>query len=238
MFLPRARQLVESTLLDHLLQAPLRFAVQPIEALDRDRRPRYEWFYRPGLRGVSTQQVFDRLGDEPEAWRLEGRIVERGMAWAGATGRLVSLNVSPAAISRPRFRHLLRDLLGPRPGVHWWEVTESWPPVDPVEGRRTLDLLRDAGQVIAFDDASSRQRLDEWVAALGLPDVVKVDQSVIQRRPGDVPALVDAIRELGAMAVVEGVETHASLLLARGSGAEFWQGYYLATPQYVIEQKS
>ncbi|MEM9300462.1 MAG: EAL domain-containing protein [Pseudomonadota bacterium] len=239
MFLTNRQPALQPSLLETLMHDRLRFAIQPIEPFGAPNLCRFEWFFRPQVRGMTTQQVFDELGDDEDSWALEARIVEHGLRWSAEKRCPVSLNLSPGAISVAACRHRLRELISRHCGrapQAWWEITESWPLADPVEGRRTLELLRDAGQLIAFDDVASTSRLRDWVGSLGDPDVVKVDQSVVQRRPEALAELVDAIHGYGAMAVIEGVETYAGYLEARRSGASHWQGYYLATPEYVVDE--
>jgi EAL domain-containing protein (putative c-di-GMP-specific phosphodiesterase class I) len=239
MLFANLQTVVQPSLLEGLLQQRMRFAVQPIEPFASPNLSRFEWFFRPQIRGLTTQQVFDRLGDDPDGWMLELQIVERGLRWSADRRSPVSLNLSPSAVSNRRCRQGLRELLvqyGSECPRAWWEITESWPMINPVEGRRTVDLLRAAGQLVAFDDVASRSRLSEWVSALGRPDVVKIDQSVIQRRPGALAEIVDAIHDIEAVAVVEGVESFAAYLEARRCGASHWQGYYLATPEYVLDE--
>lgn len=98
-----------------------------------------------------------------------------------------------------------------------------------------VDAYRERGYRVAIDDFGSRHSNFDRLWSL-TPDVVKLDKTLIHQaisnpRAGKIlPRLVDIIHDLGASVVCEGIETEEQLHLARASGADLVQGYFLARP--------
>ena len=98
-----------------------------------------------------------------------------------------------------------------------------------------IDNYRDRGYRIAIDRFGSTQsHIDRlWKFA---PDFVKLDLQLIQKAVQNIrirkilPGLIKMIQDLGAQAVITGIETQAQLDIAIESGATLVQGYFLAKP--------
>lgn len=97
-----------------------------------------------------------------------------------------------------------------------------------------LRALRDAGGVLHMDDyigdAGDLERLDS-----GLFDCVKIDRSFMEmaRSAGTHDALsrvVSDLRPYGAKVLLEGLETHDDLALAREAGLTLYQGWAFHKP--------
>lgn len=94
---------------------------------------------------------------------------------------------------------------------------------------------RDRGYHIAVDDFGSRHsNLDRlWKLS---PDYVKLDLSIIHEAEHNpkvrrmLPKLIEIIQELGARAVVEGIENEIQHKIALDSGGTLLQGYFLGRP--------
>lgn len=94
---------------------------------------------------------------------------------------------------------------------------------------------RDRGYHIAVDDFGSRHsNLDRlWKLS---PDYVKLDLSIIHEAEHSpkvrrmLPKLIEIIQELGARAVVEGIENELQHKIALDSGGTLLQGYFLGRP--------
>jgi EAL domain-containing protein (putative c-di-GMP-specific phosphodiesterase class I) len=91
------------------------------------------------------------------------------------------------------------------------------------------------GVKVAVDDFgsgySSIAYLD-WIPA----DVVKLDRRFLlgdldTRRLSLLTATVGLVRSVGALALVEGVETQEQLEIVRAAGADLAQGYFFGRPQ-------
>jgi len=99
---------------------------------------------------------------------------------------------------------------------------------------------RDRGYHIAIDNFGSKHsNLDRlWKLA---PDYVKLDLSIIHEAENNpkvrrmLPKLIEIIHELGARAVVEGIENEAQYKVALDAGATLLQGYLLGKPAAASE---
>lgn len=113
---------------------------------------------------------------------------------------------------------------------------------------------RNLGYKIAVDDfgavhsgieriANSQRRYDSLVSNAELdrvvalrPDIVKLDSSVIHAAEHTASAtavidgLVNIVHQSGAQVVIEGIENASQLAIARATGADLLQGYYLGYP--------
>ena len=94
---------------------------------------------------------------------------------------------------------------------------------------------RERGYKVAIEHFGSRRtRLDRlWKLHL---DYVKLDVSIIQQAESEprlqqaLAGLIKTIRDVGAEAVITGIETQGQLEIAIASGAHLLQGYLLGKP--------
>lgn len=99
---------------------------------------------------------------------------------------------------------------------------------------------RDRGYHIAVDNFGSRHsNLDRlWKLS---PDYVKLDRSIIHEAEHNakvrrmLPKLIETIQELGARAVVEGIENEIQHKIALDAGGTLLQGYLLGRPAAASE---
>jgi len=88
-----------------------------------------------------------------------------------------------------------------------------------------------------YDNLISDTELDRVLALR--PDIVKLDSSVIQAAEHTASAaavihgLVNIVHQAGAQVVIEGIETDRQLAIARATGADLLQGYYLGYPHFA-----
>lgn len=98
-----------------------------------------------------------------------------------------------------------------------------------------VNNYRERGYKIAIDHFGSRHSHIERLWKFS-PDFVKFDLSLIQQAETDarvqaaLPALVQLIHDIGAKAIVTGIETQYQLNLGIASGATLLQGYFLGKP--------
>lgn len=115
------------------------------------------------------------------------------------------------------------------------EITETAAVTGYNELRGRLESLREQGVRVAIDDAGAGFASLHHIVELR-PDIVKVDQSLIQGMASDrsrlsaVRAFVALAEDLGAATVAEGVETPADLDAARELGMTCAQGFLLGRP--------
>lgn len=115
------------------------------------------------------------------------------------------------------------------------EVTERALAARPAELLDTSRRLRAAGWRLALDDVGAD---DMSLAFLSLlePDVIKLDLSLVQRRPGpkvaEIMNAVNACAErTGAVVLAEGIEDEAHLSIALALGARLDQGWLFGRPE-------
>jgi EAL domain-containing protein (putative c-di-GMP-specific phosphodiesterase class I) len=98
-----------------------------------------------------------------------------------------------------------------------------------------INNYRDRGYRIAIDRFGSNQSHIDRLWKL-TPDFVKLDLNLIQQAETDkrvrsaLPGLIKIIKDLGAIPIVNGIETQAQLDIALESGSSLFQGYFLAKP--------
>jgi len=148
-------------------------------------------------------------------------------------GAYLTVNVSPCAITAPRFlAAVLGTGMGPRIVV---EVTEHAPIDDYGAVTAAMDRLRAHGVRLAVDDAGAGFASLRHIVRLA-PDVIKIDGALIREVDVDrtqralTSALITFARETGATIVAEGIETDDQIAALRELGVTYGQGYRLGRP--------
>lgn len=101
-----------------------------------------------------------------------------------------------------------------------------------------VNNYRSLGYRIAVDNFGAEHSSLEHVLKLN-PDIVKLDGALIQTTERSRSAitsfnrLVERFHSAGIQVTVEGIETATQLEIARKSGADLLQGYYLANPEFA-----
>ena len=122
--------------------------------------------------------------------------------------------------------------------IHF-EITERMALEKVPDTRSRIERLRKHGYRIAVDDLGEGYSGLNSFAALE-PDAVKLDMSLIRgidRAPTKrrmVQTLASLCQELGTPLVAEGVETQAELDSLIELGADWFQGFYFAHPDYPL----
>ncbi|MET7652754.1 GGDEF domain-containing protein [Streptomyces sp. NPDC005486] len=203
----------------------LRFAFQPVVNLTTGGVVGLEILARPEAGDILAQARRD-----PE---LDGRLAVSAVRAAGRVETLLPLHVNV-------FAGTLADL-GGLTALHGavreagrlpWEVTlDVVPPythVPQLALLEALSALRGQGFRVSADgvgDGDAPLRLLVDIA----PDLVKLDASLLGR-PAAVRAMRTLCDELGALLVVEGVETELQCAAAVSAGAQLAQGTLFAPP--------
>jgi EAL domain-containing protein (putative c-di-GMP-specific phosphodiesterase class I) len=108
--------------------------------------------------------------------------------------------------------------------------------------REAIDNYRDRGYRIAIDDFGVKQYNLERLWQLS-PDFVKLELSVIREAETNqkvrrvLPKLIEIIQELGAQAIIEGIENETRYNIALDAGATLLQGHHLGQPASAREWK-
>lgn len=174
--------------------------------------------------------AFDRLCRVLHVLNFTGQVAPPGELW---------LNVSADHLINVRGEHgrvfeSLLNLCGLTPADVVLEILESRID-DQAHLTRAVTSYRQRGYRVALDDFGARHSNFDRLWLLE-PDIVKLDRAMIvqgvenARARRILPRLIGIIHELGAVAVCEGIETAEQLALARESGADLVQGYFLSRP--------
>ena len=95
--------------------------------------------------------------------------------------------------------------------------------------------IRDRGFLIVLDDVGVGHSNLDRISSIR-PHVLKVDRGLIQdihvdyHKRGTLKGLIDLARKIGALVVVEGVESEEQAIVSLELGADLLQGYFLGRP--------
>ena len=154
--------------------------------------------------------------------------------------RWLFLNVDAMTLSDPVQAQRLGELIiagGLPPQTVVLEVLEQAIELDErlLEG---ISLLKDMGCLLAIDDFGVGHSNIDRVCGLE-PNFVKFDRQLLrsavtqQRTRTLLSRLVRLMHEIGALVVVEGVESETDVVVALDSGCDLVQGFYVARPAAV-----
>jgi EAL domain-containing protein (putative c-di-GMP-specific phosphodiesterase class I) len=160
-----------------------------------------------------------------------------GLAQSGAH---LSINFMPNAVYEPRACIRLTLATAMRTGFPLDRLIFEFTENEPLDTQHVLEILRTyraMGFKTAIDDFGA------GYAGLNLlakyqPDIVKLDMDLIRDIDRDrakrtiVSHLLAMLKDLGATAVCEGVETNAELAALRDLGVDLVQGYAIARPRF------
>jgi EAL domain-containing protein (putative c-di-GMP-specific phosphodiesterase class I) len=108
---------------------------------------------------------------------------------------------------------------------------ENLPPLREVAA--TVERIRAYGAMVAVDDLGTGSAAITHILDLE-PDVVKLDRSLVQvdevSACGIIQSLTACAHSVGALVVVEGIETSTQFEMARDAGADMGQGWYIGRP--------
>lgn len=222
------------------LPGTLRTVYQPIVDLQRATVAGYE--------ALTRFELAPRLG--PDRWfalaheaglgaRLEAAALRSALAGRAALppNCFLTLNVIPDSLLADEVLDLLSGIADLRGIVI--ELTEQ-APVDDYDALSTaLAPLREAGAMVAVDDAGAGFASLTHITRLR-PELVKIDREHVAGIDAD-PAKVAAVQALGEFAsrldgwiVAEGVETRAELDVLVDLGVPLAQGWFLGRPSPAL----
>ena len=230
----------ESALEAALAPGGVRSVFQPIVELDTGRVVAYEALAR------GPQGPLERPDLLFAAARAAGRLAEldelcRAAAFRGAVEQgllaplTVFVNVEPEVLDSAPLDDLLAIAEGaPRNLRIVMEITERALAARPAELLRTVERVRSLGWGVAVDDVGADSMSLAFLPLLS-PDVIKLDLSLVQNRPG--PAIAEIMNAVnahaertGALVLAEGIETEEHLATARALGATLGQGWLFGRP--------
>ena len=145
------------------------------------------------------------------------------------------VNVEPEVLDSAPLEDLLEIAAGVDGALRVvLEITERALAARPAELLRTVERVRELGWGVALDDVGA-EALSLAFMPLLRPDVVKLDLTLVQQRPGPAVAqimnAVNAYAERsGALVLAEGIENAEHLAVARALGARLGQGWLFGRP--------
>ena len=174
-------------------------------------------------------------------WRCACEILQR---WAKEGRELfLSVNISPKDfyfIDVVETITSLADEYGIEHGKLRIEITETVMMNDAEKRMHILDAFRKLGFIVEMDDFGSGYSSLNMLKDMPV-DVLKIDMKFLEKT-GDtqkakiiVKNILNLTRELGIIALTEGVETSKQYHFLSGMGCKLFQGYYFAKPMPVKE---
>jgi EAL domain-containing protein (putative c-di-GMP-specific phosphodiesterase class I) len=237
--IPDARSAPLARGLELVLSRPekLTLAFQPIVDLAHGVLAGYECLARFAVEPFAPpDQWFAAALELGMAESLEAVVVERALASRRhlPANCFLTVNLGPNSASSARVRQAFArggDLSG-----LVVEITEQSPVDDYDELRAALSGFRDAGALVAVDDAGAGFASLRHVTALR-PDFVKIDRALVSNLDQD-PANAAIVEMMGVLSgrldawiIAEGVEREAELQRLIELGVPLAQGFGLARPE-------
>ncbi|MFJ4045709.1 EAL domain-containing protein [Microbacterium sp. NPDC089987] len=183
--------------------------------------------------GVSPLDHLSAAEERGQRAQLELQLIEIAVDAAAAlpAAGFITLNVSPRTMAFPQLAETLR-----RCDRSWGlELFEDAEPEECLAIREQVDEL---GGFLLIDDAGTGFADEKRIRQLR-PDIVKIDRVVFWRSLSDadgrhrIESILDAAEEVGAHALVEGVEDEAQLDAVRELEVGLAQGYHVGRPTPV-----
>lgn len=221
---------------------------QPIYSLAHRRTVGMEALLRAEESGtaISPLQVYERYIRRDERAAMDLAVVrahcQRFVAMQGSQHWLF-LNIDAMTLADLGFVQQLQQIIaesGIAPELIVLEVLEQALELDAglLEG---VALLREQGCLLAIDDFGVGHSNLDRVCSLE-PDFIKFDRHLLrsavnqQRTRTLLSRLVRLMHEIGALVVVEGVESESDVVVALDSGCDLVQGFYVGRPALVPDR--
>lgn len=155
----------------------------------------------------------------------------------------MSVNLSAALLDHSDLVGTIRVMLSAHhlpPDALTIEITETAQIENSRQARQTLAQLRRTGIRLSIDDYGTGQSNLEYLTEIEA-DEIKIDKRFVmtmrdsQRNLEIVKSTIDLAHRLGAVAVAEGIEDAATVVLLGELGCDVGQGYHLGKPQLFAE---
>lgn len=178
---------------------------------------------------------------------LEMIVLEKTFEQISYTGcrHAIFVNFTPLSLGNPSFIQDLRMVLKRFRNIPPSQITIEITERDSIEGIELLleniKVLRTIGFQIAIDDTGSGYASLNTIGAI-MPDIIKIDRSVIQDIDKDsvkesmLKGLLLVAKETGSLVVAEGIENAEEASVLSRNKVDLAQGYFFARPDSL--QKS
>lgn len=227
-----------------LEQVKIRTLYQPLYSVHEKRYIGYEALSRGTLNDeeLNASALFALPENENEKLELNIRCIEAALqnlnTMTATADYTVFLNIDSSIIDNRNFN--IQDL---RISSSICGVTSKKLVIELIESRvKNFDILmefvsfcRAQGFLIALDDVGAGYSNLERIVKIK-PDIIKIDRSLVNglseefHKKEACRALIELSHNIGALSLVEGVETLNDSLECLEMGADIMQGYYFSKP--------
>jgi EAL domain-containing protein (putative c-di-GMP-specific phosphodiesterase class I) len=221
----------------------IRVLAQPIISLDSGQITGWEILTRGPVDTLFTmpEDLFHYAYQTDLLIHLELLVVKKAfmVIHQKRTTSPVYINVTVPSLKNPFFFQMVRKLLEQfpeiDPGQIVFEITERHVIDDLSAFSRSMEHFREAGFKLAVDDTGAGYASLHMIAEL-LPDVIKIDRSIIRNidrhevKDTVLDALLMVARKIGSNVVAEGIETEEEAKALLGKNVDFGQGFFFSVP--------
>jgi len=222
---------------------------QPIFNIDTGMRIGYEVLLRTSVY-PNPEFAFNEAKKAKRLFDLDSRSIDKALSTYGSAGvtskdTLLFINVCPSTISDCTFVKFLDQLTMqndlPRENIVL-EISESELIEHPDFFMQELQALKQQGYKIALDDVGKGYANFDMLIELE-PDYIKLDKlfannlDTSTKKQGLIRFFLFYCQENKITLILEGLETKAELLMAKGLGVHNGQGFFLGRPA-ALDQAS
>lgn len=235
-----------STMNSIILNQNIRLLAQPIFEVATNRIKAYEVLTRgpAGTQFESPLNLFSLARQTGKLYELERIVLEKTFKQISdnESEQTVFINFTPLTVGNPRFINDIDLMLEKYPFITpeliVLEITER-DPIDEIEYFiSNITVLRKKGFKVAIDDTGSGYSGLNVILKV-MPDIIKIDQSVIQDidtnavKESMLKGLLLISKQMGSIVVAEGIEREGEAVVLSRNNVELAQGYFYARPASV-----
>ncbi|MFZ3590657.1 EAL domain-containing protein [Bacillus sp. DJP31] len=200
-----------------------------------------------GPKGTSMEnplQLFSVARQTNLLFELEVIVLEKAFDQIVKTGclQLIFINFTPITLGNPEFIKAVRRMLTKYSQVDAYKVIFEITERDSIDGFKhfvdNIKALRMMGFRIAVDDTGAGYSSLHTISEV-LPDIIKIDRSVIQDidtnkvKESMLKGLLLIAKETGSIVVAEGIEKEAEASVLSRNNVDLAQGYFYARPDIL-----
>ncbi len=226
-----------------IAQQDIKLLAQPIIDVATKEIRAWEMLTR-GPEGTALEsplQLFSVARQTSMLYDLEMIVLGKTLELITSTGctQDIFINFTPITLGNSRFvrdlKNMMQSYKNIKPSQITFEITER----DSIEGIDNfiynIKVLRGMGIKIAVDDTGAGYASLNTISEI-MPDVIKIDRSVIQNidknsvKESMLKGLLLVAREAGSIVVAEGIENEEEASVLSRNRVELAQGYFYARP--------
>ncbi|KAA0545360.1 EAL domain-containing protein [Bacillus sp. BGMRC 2118] len=224
----------------------LQLLAQPIIDVSTKQIKAWEILSR-GPKGTTMEsplQLFSIARQTNLLFELEVIVLEKAFQQITKTGtnHLIFINFTPITLGSKEFIKATSELLSKYPSVDPYKIIIEITERDSIEGYKyfsdNIKALRTMGFRIAVDDTGAGYASLHTISEV-LPDIIKIDRSVIQDidtnsvKESMLKGLLLIAKETGSIVVAEGIEKEGEATVLSRNNVDLAQGYFYAKPDIL-----